>query len=117
MQQRLLNDLQDAGNSIEKFVIRMGGNETFVLMMMKKFLNDPTFVKLQNSLKVFDYEEIENSAHTLKGVALNLGFDSLSEHCKELQSAAKNKNQLLVRKCNKDVRCEYEKIVSMIQEE
>ena len=57
--------------------------------MMCKFIDDPTFQELKEAVKAEDLKAIETKAHTLKGTAANLGFDSLSEKSHEIVCAVR----------------------------
>lgn len=58
-------------------VIRRLGSEETARYFALKFLNDGTFSQLESALNAGDGETAFRAAHTLKGIALNLGFDSL----------------------------------------
>lgn len=49
-----------------------------------KFPQDETYKKLEKAVKDQDRSGIEIQAHTLKGVALNMGFDTLGGACSRL---------------------------------
>lgn len=65
-----------------------GGNYNDVILRLRteeriekyitKFLNDQSFANLQNALEQHNTEEAFRAAHTLKGVAQNMGFDRLA---------------------------------------
>ena len=58
-------------------VIRRLGSEETARYFALKFLNDGTFSQVESALNAGDGETAFRAAHTLKGIALNLGFDSL----------------------------------------
>lgn len=53
---------------------RFCGNENLLEKFVVKFLKDPTYKNLEGSVNEGDRQGIEMNAHTLKGVAGNLGF-------------------------------------------
>ena len=75
--------------NLEEFYTRIGGNyadtikrlynEAMVKKFVLKYQNDPTFADLQSAVEQQDWETAFRGAHTLKGVAQNLGFDRLFE--------------------------------------
>ena len=65
------------GSDWDTVIGRFGGNEGLLLKFVKKFQNDSTYGSLCEAVEKIDYEQILLYAHTLKGVALNLGFDRL----------------------------------------
>lgn len=58
--------------------------ETLVEKFALKFLDDPSFQTLQQGLEVHDRETAFRAAHTIKGVAQNLGFTGLYESANRL---------------------------------
>ena len=60
------------------------GNEQMVQRFALKFLNDTSYQTLEETLKEKNVEQAFRTAHTLKGVCLNLGFDNLFTVSSEL---------------------------------
>ena len=58
-------------------VMRRLGSETLVRKFVLKFLDDTSFQGLKEGFENQDAELAFRSAHTLKGVCQNLGFDNL----------------------------------------
>lgn len=54
-------------------------NEKLIAKFVLKFPDDPSFSQLKNSLAEKNTKEAFRAAHTLKGVAQNLGFTPLYE--------------------------------------
>lgn len=59
-----------------------------------KYLADPTFGNLESAAAVQDWKGAFLAAHTLKGVAQNLGFDKLQRSASELTEALRGDNPL-----------------------
>ena len=66
---------------------RFCGHERLIEKFVRSFVGDMTFCNLAAAAERFDYLEIERQAHTLKGVAGNLGFDRLYRACDILVSS------------------------------
>lgn len=66
------------GGSFEATKARFLSGER-VLRFVKRFPADPSFSLLKTALEEGNTEEAFRAAHTLKGVAQNLGFDLLYE--------------------------------------
>lgn len=64
------------GANYENVLSRLGGSEALVKRLVLKFLDDASYQKLEEQLLNKNVEEAFRAAHTLKGVCLNLGFDS-----------------------------------------
>lgn len=60
------------------------GSEAIITRVAVKFLNDTSFQTLKEALPEGNKEEAFRAAHTLKGVAVNLGFDALYKHSSEI---------------------------------
>lgn len=83
---------------------------------VKKFPNDKTFEELDAAVGDKRYGDVERSAHTLKGIAANLGFQYLSDLSAEVVNLVRSDHY------DKDnigiafsrVAEEYEKVVSCV---
>lgn len=74
-----LKECYDAlGGNYEDTVRRLY-NEKLVEKFLFKFEEDPSFENLKKALEEEDLEAAFRAAHTLKGVAQNMGFDNLAE--------------------------------------
>lgn len=73
--------------TLRAFYDTIGGNydetlrriprEAMVLRFVQKYATDGTFQMLTDAIQAADWETAFRAAHTLKGVAQNLGFDAL----------------------------------------
>lgn len=77
----------DLISSVERF----GNNEIIFKKFLKKFSEDKTYSILCEAIENKDYENIEKSAHTLKGISANLGLTNLQECSNEIVWAVRNK--------------------------
>lgn len=79
-----LKECYDAlGGNYEDTVRRLY-NEKLVEKFLFKFEEDPSFENLKKALEEEDLETAFRAAHTLKGVAQNMGFDNLAEQVEEV---------------------------------
>lgn len=69
---------EEMGSNFDEVLSRLG-SEQMVQRFALKFLNDKSYVTLQEALREKDVESAFRAAHTLKGVCVNLGFDKLFE--------------------------------------
>lgn len=60
------------------------GSEGLVERFVLKFLDDSSYLNLENAIQEQNAEEAFRAAHTLKGLCLNLGFDRLYKVSAEL---------------------------------
>lgn len=80
--------------TLEEAYSQLQGNYEKVIKLLKspalvqkfalKFIDDKSFELLERSLNEENYEEAFRAAHTIKGVCLNLCFDSLYHSAVEM---------------------------------
>lgn len=80
------NTEMDFDGTIERFA----NMEAMLVKFLKKFTSDPTFEELRNAVESKDFSTVERAAHTLKGVAGNLGFQKLFHINQEIVDAVRN---------------------------
>lgn len=105
----------EVGTDIAVVISRFGGNEPLLNRFIKKFPQDPSFLELKEALEKKDYEDMERSAHTLKGVASNLGFTGLSGKCANIVSAVRQREYDSIGMIFKPLQDEYEIIIKNIK--
>lgn len=69
--------LAAAGVDVDAALARMMGSEALLLRLLKKFLDDQNFSKLQAAVAAGDQEAALAASHTLKGVCGNLSMTAL----------------------------------------
>lgn len=69
--------LREAGVDTEGALRRFSGNSEMYERFLKKFLSDPTFKQITETVMAKDPEGALAAAHTLKGVTANLGINKL----------------------------------------
>lgn len=103
-------------SNYEEVLGRFAGNKMLVEKFARKFLDDPSYQTLVDTMDKADYEEAFRAAHTLKGVCANRGFTQLfkvsSDLTEELRGGAPDEAKLpeLLEK----VSSEYKKTVDAI---
>ena len=66
-----------AGIDVEAALARMMGSEALLVRLLKKFLEDANFDKLQAAVAAGDKDAALAASHTLKGVCGNLSMTAL----------------------------------------
>lgn len=89
--------------NLEEFYAQIGGdyadtlqrlcNENMVKKFVKKYQDDPTCADLHNAALQQDWEAAFRGAHTLKGVAQNLGFERLYQVSAVLTEAMRGESR------------------------
>ena len=81
----------DVHGAIERFA---GTNDLYD-KYIRLFIEEQSFFQLEDAVKNLDYKEAENNVHALKGLAGNLGVNSVyNASClmlKEIRTGDKNK--------------------------
>lgn len=77
MEKEKREQLKSLGVDVDSTLERFMGNEELYLKFVRKTGEDPTVGELMEALERGDYDAVYRSAHTLKGVAANLGFSYL----------------------------------------
>ena len=80
--------------TLQEFYAQIGGSyadtvrrlcsESFVLRFVKKYPANPSFDELCEAVDRSDWERAFRAAHTLNGLALNLGFNQLNKSASAL---------------------------------
>ncbi len=102
------------GWDLEGTLRRFGGSQMMLERFLKKFPQDPTFGKLEEAAEQGDLPGIETAAHTLKGIAGNLGLTALYEGCSSLVAAVRAGETQRVPGLWETVRAEYQAAVSAV---
>ena len=62
-------------------------DDAFITKLLTKFKADQNYETLKSTLEGGDYKAVFTAAHTLKGLALNMGMDALGNAASELTEA------------------------------
>lgn len=90
-------------------------SEALVKKFVVKFLADQSYQLLEGSLKADHYEEAFRAAHTLKGVAQNLGFTKLYQSSHQITEALRTGNYDQAAQLFPAVEADYAQTVAAIQ--
>ncbi len=103
-------------SSYEEVLGRFAGNKMLVEKFARKFLDDPSYQSLTDTLGKQDYEEAFRAAHTLKGVCANLGFAQLFEVSSDITEELRDGNPDVSKlpELLEKVTAEYKKTVDAI---
>ena len=106
---------EETGCNLQAALGRLNGMEALYGRLLKKFIDDPTFQELERSGKGRGSEAIETKAHTLKGTAANLGFDSLSEKSHEIVCAVREGHPEDTKALFTECEAGYERILAALR--
>ena len=110
--------------TLQDFYVRIGGNyadtvrrlcnDALVSRFVMKYPDNPSFRELCSALQASDWASAFRAAHTLKGVAQNLGFDRLHAACVPLTEALRGDRPLEDDSLLERVEAEHQRILSAI---
>lgn len=104
------------GGDYEGVLGRMMRKESLVIKFSKKFLDDESYRNLKDNLAKGNVEEAFRAAHTLKGVAQNLGFVTLYEPGSALADILRGGSMEGSEELMSQITEAYEKTVAAIKE-
>lgn len=81
MDSQVYDRLEDLGAEIDDTLDRLMGDEELYNEYLEKFPQKNNILLLQKAVDEKDYDTAEKEVHTLKGIALNLGFLPLADAC------------------------------------
>lgn len=91
MDEKYIRQLEESGADVSGTLKRFMGNEALYGKFLTKFLQDANYEGLVRNLEQKNYEEAFKCAHTLKGVAANLGLNPLCRAVSDLTEELRNK--------------------------
>ncbi len=91
-------------------------SEKLIKKLLVKYPNDKNFGQLEEGMAEKDYDKCFAAAHTIKGVASNLGFDRLFTVSAKLSDSLKVKNYEGVEEMFADVKAAQEEVLKYIGE-
>ncbi len=103
------------GENLEPAVQRFGGNVELYARFLKKFPQDPTADALAEAVRQKNYPEVERSAHTLKGVAANLGLETLRAGSDALVQAVRRQSFQEVDSLYESFAAEYARVKKILE--
>lgn len=75
--------LKEAGADSDGALRRLSGNISLYQKILRMFPQDETYKQIESALQANDWTALLAAAHTLKGVAGNLGLIPLSNACSD----------------------------------
>lgn len=104
---------QIAGGDYAGVIGRLRTNER-VAKFVTMFADDVSYANLVNNMADRNWDEAFRAAHTLKGVARDMGFVDLSDYASEITEALRAHNHDLAQELLPTVQEEYQKVADAI---
>lgn len=83
--------LEELGADVDNTISRFMGNEDLYLKFLNKFQNDQSFTNIKQCIAEENAVETFKAAHTLKGVAANLGLDPIAKCASDITELLRGK--------------------------
>ena len=115
--------LEEMGMDVDNTVKRFMGNETLYLKFLNKFQADQSVASIQQYIAEQNAEEAFKSAHTLKGVAANLGLDPIAQHASDIVELFRGKTQFSevdtdkLATLNEELKSKHEALMKLLTEQ
>lgn len=81
---------EQLGINLEVVLERLCHNESLYIRLLKRIPEDKNFESLKEAVQAGNYEEVEMTAHTIKGVAGNLGLEDLQNSSDAMVQAVRS---------------------------
>jgi len=104
---------ESIGSDFEEALARMM-KESLMERLVKKYPGDKSFEKLKEAISKKDFDAAFEAAHTLKGLSLNLGFDSLGKVASEMTEKLRSKNYEGIEETMQGLQAENERVLEAI---
>ena len=92
MDVEILKRFTMVGAKPEEAIYRFLGKEDIYKKFLKKYLEDAGIRNIKQSVEKKDAYEVFKAAHTLKGVAANLGLESVQNRASEITEYTREKS-------------------------
>ena len=110
-----IKSLYEAVGGDYKDVVKRFISEEFAAGLAVRFLDDDEMEKLGAAMETRNIEEAFRAAHTLKGVALNLGFKNLGRSASELTEVLRKRTFDGADEPFEKVRADYAVVISALR--
>ena len=114
-----MSNLQDfykqVGGDADEIVARLGGSQAFLEKFLIKFLSDGSFDELTEALNEGDVQTSFRCAHTLKGVAVNLGLQTLFQKASNVTEFLRAGNLTDAKVAFPELQAEYNRTCDLIK--
>ena len=109
-----INSLNKIGIDADEVISKFGGDISLFIGFLKKFPEDKSYLQIKSSMSRKDYPELENAAHTLKGITGMLGLNRLFSLSDEMVQKIRQKNTDNLEELFAKINLEYGRIVCEI---
>lgn len=109
-----LSELYNTINGDYEGVIGRFRGEERVVKFLGMFLRDPSYSELKRNIEEGNCSEAFRAAHTLKGVAANLGMTAMHDMASDITEALRSENMSLANALMPQLEDMYEIVISAL---
>ncbi|MEG1547612.1 MAG: Hpt domain-containing protein [Clostridia bacterium] len=106
----MLEKLKEYGADVDGAMERFLGDETLYKTCFMIFLDDAAFQQLGDALLAMDYKKAFESAHTLKGVAGNMGLTPIYKLICNIADALRKNEYSALQDCYAEIIDQHDKL-------
>lgn len=106
--------LKEAGIDVDGVLQRFMGSESLAEKFLKRFSSDATFSQLSGCIEAGDCDGAFRAAHTLKGVAGNLGMTALFDCVSEMTEKFRAKDMSAAQEDLAALKAIYDRILGAV---
>lgn len=107
--------LVSGGIDVDGMLERCMGSEALLARLLKKFLTDPSYTRLEEAMQNGDEAAALEASHTLKGVSGNLSITELFALVSMQVEVLRNHNMKEALSIMSDIKIKYNNAVESIQ--
>lgn len=116
MDDKTLQKLEAAGVDVEGAIERFLGNMEMYNHFLEKFVDDENYTKLVKAVDAGDAQKAFTAAHALKGTCGNLSLIALYDEAFKITEDLREGNLDAARAKMPELKEEYKKIITLIEE-
>ena len=89
-----IESLRGWGANVDEALVRCLNNESFDLMLVNKAMQDAPFDKLKEAVETSDLEKGFDFAHSIKGMAANLGLTPICKPIEQITELLRHRTEM-----------------------
>lgn len=93
MDENFRRQMEENGADVDTTIKRFLGNEAMYMKFIMKFLDDKNMAHINEGIQNRDYKAVFEGAHSLKGVAANLGLNPVCELASQMTELLRGKTE------------------------
>ena len=103
------------GGNYDLVLFRLPG-ENMIRRFLRRFTEDPSYGNLKTALAEQNISDAFRAAHTLKGIAANLGLDALANAASDLTEALRGASAMPPQRLMDAVDINYQNVIQQINQ-